>query len=174
MRGRRSDGTMSETAKPTDPSPDRRRRRGRRLSRAGAQIPPGQLRRPDRPGRHGAHHLERIRERPHPAGLDPHRRARRRQDHDRAHPRARAQLRIARRLDHPADHRHADDGRALPGDHREPPHRRLGDGRRLAQFASRTCARSTTPSVMRRCRRATRSTSSTKCTCSRAPPSTRC
>ena len=33
-----------------------------------------------------------------------------------------------------ADHPHAGDGRALPGHHREPPHRRLGNGRRLAQF----------------------------------------
>ena len=39
---------------------------------------------------------------PHPAGLDPHRRARRRQDHDRAHSRPRAQLRTARRLGAPA------------------------------------------------------------------------
>ncbi len=35
---------------------------------------------------------------PHSAGLDPHRRARRRQDHDRPHPRPRAQLRAAGRL----------------------------------------------------------------------------
>ena len=74
----------------------------RRLPRAGAQIPPGDLRRPDRPGRHGAHDLERVRDRPHPAGLDPHRRARRRQDHDRAHPGPRAQLRAAGRLGRPA------------------------------------------------------------------------
>ena len=37
-------------------------------------------------------------DRPHPAGLDAHRRARRRQDHDRAHPRPRAELRAAGRL----------------------------------------------------------------------------
>ena len=134
MRGRQSDGTMSETAKPTDQALDLGDAAGgRRLPRAGAQIPAGQLRRPDRPGRHGAHDLERVRERAHPAGLDPHRRARRRQDHDRAHPRPRAQLRIAGRLGDGADHQHAGDGRALPGDHREPPHRRAGDGRRLAQ-----------------------------------------
>ena len=40
--------------------------------------------------------------------------------------------------------------------------------------ASTTCARSTTPSATRRSRRATRSISSTKCTCCPAPPSTRC
>ncbi len=40
--------------------------------------------------------------------------------------------------------------------------------------ASTTCAPSTTRCATRRCRRATRSTSSTKCTCCRAPPSTRC
>ena len=73
------------------------------LPRAGAQIPAVDLRRPDRPGRHGAHHRRTVRVRAHPAGLDPHRRARRRQDHDGAHPGAGAQLRIARRLDHRAD-----------------------------------------------------------------------
>ena len=72
----------------------------RRLSRAGAQIPSGEFRRSDRPGRHGAHDLERVRGRAHSAGLDSHRRARRRQDHDGAHPGARAQLRIAGRLGH--------------------------------------------------------------------------
>ena len=40
--------------------------------------------------------------------------------------------------------------------------------------ASTTCARSTTRCATRRSRRATRSISSTKCTCSPAPPSTRC
>ena len=109
------------------------RRAGRRLPRARAQIPPRLVRRPHRPGRHGAHDLERVRDRPHPAGLDPHRRARRRQDHHRPHPRPRAQLRIARRLGHRAHHQDAGDGRALPGHHREPPHRRAGNGRRLPQ-----------------------------------------
>ena len=103
------------------------------LSRAGAQIPPGHLRRPDRPGRHGAHDLERVRDRPHPAGLDPHRRARRRQDHDRAHSGARAQLRAARRLGDRPDRQDAGARPALPGDHGEPPPRRDRDGRRLPQ-----------------------------------------
>ena len=71
---------------------------------------------------------------PHSAGLDPHRRARRRQDHDRAHPGTRAQLRIAGRFGHRADGEHAGDGPALPGHHREPSPRRAGNGRRLAQF----------------------------------------
>ena len=77
--------------------------------------------------------LERVRDRPHPAGLGAHRRARRRQDHDGAHPGARAQLRIARRLDQRADHRHADARRALPGDHGEPASRRHRDGRGFPQ-----------------------------------------
>ena len=121
------DGTTTSRSDPAQ------RARPARLPRAGAQIPPGDLRRPDRPGRDGAHPLERVRDRPHPAGLDPHRRARRRQDHDRAHPRARAQLRTAGRLGDRADHRHAGARRALPGDHGEPAYRRARDGRRLAQ-----------------------------------------
>ena len=103
------------------------------LPRAGAQIPPGDLRRPDRPGRDGAHHLERVRDRTHSAGLDPHRRARRRQDHDRAHPGPRAQLRASRRLDHGTDHQDADARPQLPGHHGKPARRRAGDGRGLAQ-----------------------------------------
>ena len=114
---------------------ERRNDHGRLLlSRACAQIPAVDFRRPDRPGRHGAHDLERVRERPHPAGLGAHRRARRRQDHDRAHPGACAQLRIARRFGHRADHFHAGARRALPGDHGEPASRRDRDGRGLAQW----------------------------------------
>ena len=111
----------------------RRKRKTRFLPRAGAQIPALDLRRPDRPGRHGAHGVERLRGRPHPAGLDPHRRARRRQDHDGAHFGARAQLRIARRLDHRPDHQDAGARRALPGDHGFAPSRRHRDGRGVPQ-----------------------------------------
>ena len=111
----------------------RRQRKAWLLPRAGAQIPALDLRRPDRPGRHGAHGVERLRGRPHPAGLDPHRRARRRQDHDGAHFGARAQLRIARRLDHRPDHQDAGARRALPGDHGFAPSRRHRDGRGLPQ-----------------------------------------
>ncbi len=107
--------------------------RWRIVSRAGAQIPAGDLRRPDRSGCDGAHRLERVRDRPHSAGLDPDRRARRRQDHDGAHSRARAELRVARRLGRRPDHRDAGARRALPGDHGKPAHRRARDGRRLAQ-----------------------------------------
>ena len=103
------------------------------LPRAGAQIPAGDLRRPDRPGRDGAHDLERVRDRAHPAGLDPHRRARRRQDHHRPHPGARAQLRAAGRLGDRPDHQDAGARAPLPGDHGEPARRRDRDGRRLAQ-----------------------------------------
>src|SRR5271154_6325496 len=38
----------------------RRKRKGRFLPRAGAQIPALDLRRPDRPGRHGAHGVQRV------------------------------------------------------------------------------------------------------------------
>ena len=111
----------------------RKRRCCRFLPRARAQVPAGDLRRPDRPGRDGAHDLERVRDRTHSAGLDPHRRPRRRQDHDCAHPRARAQLRACGRLGHRPDDRHAGARRALPGDHGKPASRRDRDGRRLAQ-----------------------------------------
>ena len=107
---------------------ERRHELDRFLSRARAQIPAVDLRRPDRPGRDGAHDLECVRERPHPAGLGADRRARRRQDHDGAHPGARAELRAAGRLDHRPDHRHAGARRALPGDHGEPASRRDRDG----------------------------------------------
>ena len=89
--------------------------------------------------------------RPHSAGLDPHRRARRRQDHDGPHPRARAQLRAAGRLGHRADHQHAEARRALPGDHGQPPPRRASRWTPPRTTASTTCARSTTRSAMRRC-----------------------
>ena len=144
------------------------------LSRACAQIPAVDFRRPDWPGRDGAHDLECIRERPHSAGLGAHRRPRRRQDHDRAHPGARAQLRIARRFGHRTDDFHAGARRALPGDHGEPASRRDRDGRGLAQRRRRRPSRSTRRSATRRSRRATRSTSSTKCTCCPARPSMRC
>ncbi len=83
---------------------------GQALSGAGAQIPPVQLRRPDRPGGHGPHRLECVRDRTHSAGLDPDRRPRRRQDHHGADSRPRAELREARRLGEGADHPHADLG----------------------------------------------------------------
>ena len=94
---------------------------------------PGGLSRPDRPGRDGAHHLECVRERAHPAGLDPDRRARRRENHDRPHPRPRAQLRTAGRLGDRTDHPHADARPALPVHHGKPARRRDRDGRGLAQ-----------------------------------------
>ena len=100
---------------------------------------PCDLRRSHRPGRDGAHRFERVRNRTHSAGLDPHRRARRRQDHDRAHSRARAQLPIAGRIDPGADRCDAGAWRELPGDHGEPAYRRPGNGRRLAQ-RRRRCA----------------------------------
>ena len=106
--------------------------------------------------------------RPHPAGLDPHRRARRRQDHDRAHPRARAQLRAARRLGDRPDHQHAGARRALPGDHGEPASRRDRDGRGLPQRRRRRAPDQRRHPLRAGAARATRSTSSTKCTCCRA------
>src|SRR3974377_915104 len=99
----------------------RRGVRRNQLLRAGAQIPAGALQRPDRPGRHGAYYVQPFWRQAHPAGVDPHRRTRRGQDYDRPHPSPSAQLRTAGRLDHTADDRHAEDGYALPGDHRKPP-----------------------------------------------------
>ena len=104
---------------------------GQALPGAGAQIPPLQFRRPDRPGGHGPHRFECVRDRPDSAGLDPDRRARRRQDHHRANSRPRAELRVAGRIGEGTDHPHAGARRALPGDHGKPAHGRAGNGRRL-------------------------------------------
>ena len=101
------------------------------LSGAGAEIPSLQFRRPDRPGRHGPHRFERVRNRADSAGLDPDRRARGRKNHHRADSRPRAELRTAGRFGEGADHPHAGAGRALPGDHGKPAHGRAGNGRRL-------------------------------------------
>ena len=127
-------------APPTRPDSTRsgrlrsRRRSGcdRALSRTGAQIPPGQFCRFDRPGRRGSHRFQRFRDRQDSAGLDSDRRARRRQNHHRPDSRPRAQLRTAGRFGEGADHPHAGAGRALPGDHGKPAHGRAGDGRRIA------------------------------------------
>ena len=62
------------------------------LPRAGPQIPPHHLRRPDRPGSDGAHPAQRLRPRPRRPRLHAHRRARRGQDHHRPHHRPRAEL----------------------------------------------------------------------------------
>ena len=140
------------------------------LSRACPQVPPGAFRRPDRPGSDGAHADQRLRGRAHPAGLDADGRARRRQDHDRPHPGARAQLPDARRAGR-ADHGSQRIRRALPRDHRGAPYRRDGDRRRLQQRRGEH-----PPDQRRRALRtrvgATRSISSTRCTCSRPAPST--
>ena len=101
------------------------------LPRAGAQIPPLQFRRSDRPGRRGPHRVERVRNRAGSAGLDPDRGARRRQNHHGADSRPRAELRAAGRIGEGADHPHAGARRALPGHHGKPAHGRAGNGRRL-------------------------------------------
>ena len=104
-------------------------RQGRALRRAGAQVPSGHLRRPDRPGRHGDDAEERVRHRPHRARLHADRRARRGQDHHGAHPVARPQLRARGRRQ--AHLRHAGVRPPLRRDHGGPAPRRAGDGRRL-------------------------------------------
>ena len=101
-----------------------------RLPGAGAQIPPAAVRGPDRPGRDGADARQFFRRQPHPSGLYFHRRARHRQDHDRAHSRPRPQLQPARK-NRCAQRRHARDRRPLPGDHGFAPCRRDRDGRSL-------------------------------------------
>ena len=102
-----------------------------RLPGARAEIPAGELRRPDRPGADGPHADQRFRARPHRAGLDADRRARRRQDDDRPHPRARPQLQD-RGQSTRADRRPRGARRSLPRHHGRPPCRRDRDGRRLA------------------------------------------
>ena len=107
-------------------APARDRRRA--LPGPRPQVPAADLRRPHRPGRDGAHAAQRVRDGPHPAGLDPHRRARRRQDHDGAHPGARPEL-PARGRQRRADGRSPRGRRALPRHHGIAPCRRAGDGR---------------------------------------------
>ena len=65
------------------------------------------------------------------------------------------------------DHHDADARRALPGDHGEPAHRRDRDGRRLAQRRRRRAPDQRRDPLRAGVARATRSTSSTKCTCCR-------
>ena len=113
-----------------------RRPRAAGLSRAGAEIPPAEFRRPDRPGRDGAHAAQRVRVGPHSAGVDPHRRPRRGQDDDGAHPGARAQLPAARRLRR-THGRSPRRGRALPLHHGIASCRRAGDGRRVPHLGRR-------------------------------------
>jgi hypothetical protein len=56
----------------------------------------------------------------------------------------------AGRLDQRPDHRHAGDGRALPGDHRKPPYRCPSKWTPPRITASMMCGRSTTRRAMRR------------------------
>ncbi len=143
------------------------------LSRAGAQIPADQLRRSDRAGRDGENAHQRLFRQPHPSGLHPHRRARGRQDDDGAHSGARVQL-FGPRQDRPPERRHAGTRRALPGDHRTRATSTSSKWTPPRIPASRTCARSSRTCAICRSRRAPRSTSSTKCTCSPRRRSTRC
>ena len=110
---------------------------------------------------------QRLRQRPHRPCLHADRRARRRQDHHRAHHRPRAELHRPRRqasgptiepcgvCEHCDRHRR---GRAMSTSWRWTP---------PPAPASTTSARSSRACATRRSRRATRSTSSTKCTCCR-------
>ena len=146
--------------------------KGRSLSRAGAQIPPAGLHRPDRAGSAGAHAHQCLRHRPHRPCLHAHRRARRGQDDDRAHHRPRAQLHRAGRQAHRA-RPSIPAASAIPAS--PSPNRAMSMCRRWTPPpapASTICARSSKACAMRRRRRATRSTSSTKCTCCRSRPST--
>ena len=145
-----------------------------RLSRARAQVPPADLRRPDRPGRDGAHLAQRLRDRAasrrpvcSPACAASARRRRR------ASWRAALNYRAAGRL-----------GRARPSIMPRATaciaapswNRAMSTCSRWTPPptpASTTSARSSTASATRRPRRATRSTSSTKSTCSRSRRSTR-
>ena len=99
------------------------------LPRAGAQIPPDDVRRPDRAGGDGAHVAQRLRRRPGRPRLHADRRARRRQDHHRPHHRPRAELHRSGRHRRP-DRRSVRRLRQLRRHPRRPPPRRDRDGRR--------------------------------------------
>ena len=145
----------------------------RRLSRARAQVPAGELRRPDRPGPPRPHAEQRDRDGSPGSRLSADGRARGGQDLDRADHRARAQLhrRGRNRRPHARPLRYV---RPLRLDRRGPPRRRHRDGRGLAHRHRRRARADRERALSPRSRRATRSTSSTKCTCSRSRPSTRC
>ncbi len=99
------------------------------LRRAGAQISPGDVRRPDRPVGDGDDAPQRLRVGTHRARLHADRRARRRQDDDGAHSRPRSQLRSSGLRQ--ADDRHAGPRCPLQGHHGGPSSRRARNRRRL-------------------------------------------
>ena len=103
----------------------------RRLSRARAQVPAVELRRPDRPGPPRAHAEQRHRDGPPGPRLAADGRARGGQDLDGADHRARAQLHRRGRGGRP-DARAMRHVRSLRLDRRGPPRRRDRDGRGLA------------------------------------------
>ena len=144
---------------------------GRPLSGAGAQIPADSLRGSHRPGADGAHARQFFRRRPHPSGLYPDRRARGRQDDDGPHSRPRVQL-------FPAGQDRSSQASTCPNSAstvRRSWSRATSTSSRWTPPpipASTTCARSSRTRAIARFRRAPRSTSSTKCTCSRSRPST--
>ena len=146
----------------------------RSLSRARAQIPPAGFHRPDRAGGAGQDALQRVRDGAHRACLHAHRRARRGQDDDGAHHRARAQLHRPGRQAHRT---RPSILAACASPAWRLPRAATSMCRRWMPPrapASTTSARSSKACAMRRRRRATRSTSSTKCTCCRSRRSTAC
>ncbi len=160
----------------------RRRAAAGRTSRSPPRSPiavlarkyrPQTFSRVDRAGADGAHARQRDRARPAGARVPDDRRARGRQDLDRAADRQGAQLRRARRAGRPDD-RSVRRVRAVRGHRRRPPHRRDRDGRREPHRRRRRARDHRGGALRRGQRRATRSTSSTKSTCSRATRSTPC
>ena len=135
---------------------------------------PQDLRGPDRPGGDGPHPDQRLRHRaasptpscsPACAGSA--------RPPPRACWRGRSTTR-ARRCMRPAWLDLVERGPALPRHHRGPAHGRAGARRRQPHQGRRDARADSTACATPRPRRATRSTSSTKCTCSRRRPSTPC
>ena len=168
----RAHSRRARAADTMNDAPLRCHRRFGLLSRACTQIPSGQFRRPDRPGCDGAHASNAFESGRIPS-LDSDRRTRRRQ------------TTTARILARALNYELPDGSVTAPtirmptlGVHcqaiMESRHVDVLEMDAASTIASTTCARSTTRSATRRRRRATRSISSTKCTCSRAPPSTHC
>ena len=147
--------------------------RARRLPGPRPRLPAHPALGADRPGSARPHAEERVRVRPHRPCLPAVRHPRRRQDHDRTDHRPRPQLHRPRRPGR-ADARALRRLPELRRDRRGPCARRDRDGRRLADREGGRARAARRPPVTCPAAHATRSTSWTRCTCSRPRPGTRC
>ena len=149
------------------------RRKDRELPRPRPQVPPAVLRGPGRPGPRRPHARQRHRHGPRRARVPLHRRPRRRQDDERAPPRQVPQLRGPDGKAHRADGHAVQRVRAVQGDHRGAGPRRPGDRRRQLQRRRRGAPPAGGHERSGPRATASRSTSSTRCTCSRRRRGTR-